>query len=526
MGLSNFAETLHLWLRTVGWLLALGLIPFSYLVSRAICRLSGVIILIKHRTDRTAHWSEQARGIDPIRRATRTNVLFLVLAIGTLGFAVGRTKGVPPAFFVVPYGLAAFAGSVFEARRLLCCVRDDVDFGTPREEAARWLVLFLQTSLVAVLLTWMPSQWGLQAIVVLSLGAMAVIFWYLGGWVLVLKRFGALRDASPRVLASVDRAAPIVGVRPRRIFEMSSPFANALALPLARILIYSDPLLKHLNDDELASVTLHELAHLTEPLSVRISRLILGLGLVLCAALWPLYASFGFWSLGILVVYIAASRMFRKVARRMEERSDRFGRAYEPDPGAYARALEKISAVNLAPAVGRTKTAIHPHLYDRLIAAGITPSFERPKPPPNVSSWTTLPARIAFLISAILVLPSLFDNFRGTNFAPSSVHGSWSRAWECSQAAEKRAAAGDLEGARLLYYGAMSLDRDSVEYPAKLAKVCASLGLCEPAGDALREAVRRQAQYSDEDQTSLVAEAEEAVRKCEPPSPRTVDART
>jgi len=59
-------------------------------------------------------------------------------------------------------------------------------------------------------------------------------------------------------------------------------------------------------------------------------------------------------------------------------RADHIANSNELDPGTYARALERIYEDNLLPAVNAKDRATHPHLYDRLLAAGVTPQFPRP----------------------------------------------------------------------------------------------------------------------------------------------------
>ena len=51
----------------------------------------------------------------------------------------------------------------------------------------------------------------------------------------------------------------------------------------------------------------------------------------------------------------------------------------------YARALERIYETNQMPAVMRSNRTIHPHLYDRMLAAGVTPQYPRPMRP---SGWS------------------------------------------------------------------------------------------------------------------------------------------
>ena len=57
------------------------------------------------------------------------------------------------------------------------------------------------------------------------------------------------------------------------------------------------------------------------------------------------------------------------------------GRQFEPAPGVYANALQKIYATNLAPMVVLKRNHSHPELYDRMVEAGAPPDYPRPLPP-------------------------------------------------------------------------------------------------------------------------------------------------
>jgi hypothetical protein len=46
------------------------------------------------------------------------------------------------------------------------------------------------------------------------------------------------------------------------------------------------------------------------------------------------------------------------------------------------------------------KRQVHPHLYDRLLAAGVTPDYPRPKPPTSLH-WTT---GLMYAVLVILVV--------------------------------------------------------------------------------------------------------------------------
>lgn len=87
-------------------------------------------------------------------------------------------------------------------------------------------------------------------------------------------------------------------------------------------------------------------------------------------------------------------RFTRSLSQRMERRADELAFKQQLNEGVYARALEKLYRENQSPAVQVDDRQTHPHLYDRMLAAGITPDFPRPARPQRLTlmGW-------AFLIS-------------------------------------------------------------------------------------------------------------------------------
>jgi hypothetical protein len=53
------------------------------------------------------------------------------------------------------------------------------------------------------------------------------------------------------------------------------------------------------------------------------------------------------------------------------------------------------------PAVMPGKRRIHPDLYDRMTASGITPAYPRPRAP-SARSWTTYLVGVAFVILVVM----------------------------------------------------------------------------------------------------------------------------
>ena len=187
--------------------------------------------------------------------------------------------------------------------------------------------------------------------------------------------------------------------------------ANAIAFVLERKIGVTDAALATLDDDQLAAVCAHEMAHLAEPRRVILARasgaFLLGLYIALImASVRPILGSFGpdgmLW--GIIAAFlflIVGVLLLKRLGRKMEIRADSHATGWEPSPGTYARALERIAQVNLVPAVMGSRRNVHPDLYDRMIQAGVTPDFPRPARPPR---WAFVLGLAGLLLAACLGL--------------------------------------------------------------------------------------------------------------------------
>jgi Zn-dependent protease with chaperone function len=186
---------------------------------------------------------------------------------------------------------------------------------------------------------------------------------------------------------------------------MRSPSAQAFALPGTRKLLFTERLLELLSDDEVATICAHELAHLTESKAARCSRSIQILTFLPWIYFNPLIHAFGlFVFFGLLFITIGVPRIYRKISWNLESRADKLAKANEGDAGTYARALAKLYAENLTPAVTAKSQATHPHLYDRLLAAGVTPDFPRPAAASSVAWHGQLFAGLGGLLFAIYTI--------------------------------------------------------------------------------------------------------------------------
>jgi len=127
--------------------------------------------------------------------------------------------------------------------------------------------------------------------------------------------------------------------------------------------------------------------------------------------LFPLVAartivgSFGIWHMAASVLAVlGAVIVLQRFGRRMEVRADGVARAHEGDAGTYAGALEKIYRANLIPAVLAKGRRVHPDLYDRLLAAGVQPSYPRPRPPSRLPAAAGAILALGPLLVAVVAL--------------------------------------------------------------------------------------------------------------------------
>jgi len=180
------------------------------------------------------------------------------------------------------------------------------------------------------------------------------------------------------------------GVRKCRSQVLRWNLCQALAYVGARTIAFTDLLLNILDDHEVRSVCAHELGHIEEPRLVRLARVAVTFLILPMAAARPIIVQWGLEYFALIYCgFILGIIGFRRMARRMEERADRPSLMFEVEPGIYARALEKAYRENLVPAVIGGKQ-VHPELYDRMVAAGIEPSYPRPKPPSKLRKWAAI----------------------------------------------------------------------------------------------------------------------------------------
>ncbi len=352
------------------------------------------------------HWTERARLLASARQANGS------IIIGFLVTAVVAWKhwfpGGNPAAAVMAVLVGLMLGGYPSVREYL-----------PRTTFWPWLrrvTVTLATTLgmfgpVIWLMITMPKTMDAEAWTWACAGIAWVLIVQTGIWIpLSEKLFPSCKNhpGRPRLERAVQAATAVSGVKPRHVWLDDSPLANAMALFYVRAVLATTRLMEVLNDEELHIVLLHEMAHLRESRAVRALRLLGTAPWLLMIFINPIIHQWrGFGVLGLMLVLMGVQRIVRKLSVRMEEQADRASVADSTDPKVYARALEKIYEANQTPAVLRGKVHTHPHLYDRLLQAGLEPDYPRPAPPP-LMAW---PGWIGMAVPAGYVAWVLVERF-------------------------------------------------------------------------------------------------------------------
>jgi Zn-dependent protease with chaperone function len=346
------------------------------------------------------HWTERARQLHPARVGVVLNGLFVpaLIALWTYRLhpqqswaVVGALAYVGGKLGFAPMERQLYPNLTFTRRLRLAAV-------VLVMHSIQWLTLLLAA-------TFMPVELGWRT-VVLAAGYFAVlVFLQLGGGLHVLRRMGVLHAASERLAAIVAEMSRTTGVTPRATWELDTPFVGAYAIPTRGVLMFTTGLLQAAPDDEVQTVCAHEMGHLTESRWVIAARVISGWMYLPVVFVQPVKHRFGGLgvigiALAILLIRAGASRL----SRAMERRADKAAASGVNAGPIYARALERIHRMNHIPAVTKKRTlATHPDLYDRLLAANVTPDYPRPLPPNS------------YPVTAVLLQVTLMIGYIATN---------------------------------------------------------------------------------------------------------------
>jgi Zn-dependent protease with chaperone function len=369
----------------------------SFLVASAVPALLAALALRAWRRLPAEPWTERARRLQPIRVGHGTWVLVLPFAA-----VVARPWFCPEASLAALL-IGAILGGTVSGWPLNRAVFPEQKFRDWIDSAILlsvvrlgWVFLVLAFALA------MPAEWSRGQLVwvagfLVAAGALSA-----GLIHRLLVALGRFKPAGERLSRLVAECAAEAKVTVKSVWEIPGPAGFAAALVAQRALIFSTITATEHNDEELRSICRHELAHLTEGRGLLVLRIAQTPLTLLPAIFVPTcVATMGpFAVLGPLWAWLLLQRFFAKMSLRLEHRADAAARQDAESPD-YARALERLHRRNLVPAVLSAKTTrTHPDLYERMIAAGLTPDYARPAPP-EARHWLPLSGQ---LLSAATML--------------------------------------------------------------------------------------------------------------------------
>lgn len=472
--------------------------------------------------DTAVHWMERARLAYGPRVVAVANVLLLPLLFGMLSIVqfgpLAPGSSVTRALLV---GGPAFVGAFLVRTRYENRLRL-VDWSRSywlKSHATSALLLAPHALIAAVVGVAMPATLTARSLAAAALALALIVALSLGGNVLALRALGLLQRAPERLQRAVDRAAERTGRSPRETLVGTIAAVNVYSFPTIGRVVTTQATLDALDDESLSAMFGHALAHLTES-----SRRSLLRGLFAPMMFVPLMLARPLFQYGIMVFYAALIASFGLVVilsrtlRYDFKEADRLAREAEETSGNYARALAKVYEANVVPAVLNQKTPARAHLYDRLLAAGMTPDCPRPAPPRLGRAMLTLFAMIVSLtFFAAMFVPTL------GSLRPESEEGrhglvafTGGRAGVLGDLAYSAWRRHDIDGAVALYRLAASEDPRDVFLPANLAIVLGNAGRCAESAAAVRSASARLERQDEPDEAAraIVEAAHESLERC------------
>jgi Zn-dependent protease with chaperone function len=377
---------------------------YAGLLALTFALVTNWLALIPWRRSRGQHWTERARQYHPARYAAASNLWALpaVFAMASVLLWPETASRWPAVAFVVCIG--TILGTIPMTREVFPRI--------PMRELLHqvfvgWALQFVQWFIFLGAVAWMPEQFNLQVLPIVASVVTLLFFWSRSLWLFAGLQFRYIGPAPERLQRIVRDTAARMNLPVPATYLLESPIAQAYAMPDTRRLLFSRRSLELLSDDELASVCAHEMGHLTESRSQYGRRYLIWLVWLPWLLLKPMVHAWGL--IGFLVLLantMTLPAVCRRFSHKMEERADKMAASTQTDPGVYASALLRIYEDNLAPAVVAKEQLTHPHLYDRLLAAGVTPDFPRPKAPPSMA-WHSAIMGGAIGVLAIMLLSTM-----------------------------------------------------------------------------------------------------------------------
>ena len=374
----------------------------AFMLSGLLYGLCGHLALSAWRRSVGEHWTERARILWPARMDMKAAVSLCPLVALVAAFAVYGTPEMP---WITAWA-GGLCGALLSTFTFEHAVEPRLRFG-PWLESLLWgaAIQLVSYGIVIALMITLPRHLGPGDWALLLGGSAIFIVVKVGLLLPILALFGKPKSLDPRVHDVVMRCQEVFGVKVSRAGVIHTPMANAFAVPLTRDVIVTSRLLEILNDAELDTVMRHEFAHLLEPRRVIVGRCLNAIAWLPVVLIHPSVGWLG--PSGPFVVFLAPLFLLKagaKLAQRMEVRADNMVLESLGNPADYASALSKLHEANQMPVVMPGQNSVHGHLYDRILATGLTPDYPRPQPPAKGGrlGWALLTLLVAVGIAGLI----------------------------------------------------------------------------------------------------------------------------
>lgn len=461
-----------------------------------------------------AHWTERARLGFPVMSVLLSWVILATILVGTAWLVwLGRLT---PLYVGVPATIGTLLVTTLSARRAMHWVAPE----RPRV-TLRGFVFFVLTRASSILLfasLWvMPLSFGWKTWVILLALALIFVLGVFGLWIRLAVLLRLARPADASMSATIHEACRALSLPEVDGIVVPIPVVNGFAEVPGRMLLLTESLLVHLDAEACALVIRQELTAFSSRRSALVFRLLGALVHLPLALLFPVRAQFGSGAvLALMALVVTLILLLRTVEARVDA-----ARAQTPSGPVYARVLERIHALNGVPAVLRG--APSQSLYERMRAAGVEPSYPKPKPPPRRAGPLVLVFVVALLgLVGTRVLAMWMEVRWGSRLdvIHAVIGSTGGDADAFAQLGYARYRASDVPGAITAYEAASSLRPNDPAALALVARLHMALGECEQARESAFRASVVAARRADPATDQLMRNVRRETEECRAPSPR------